>query len=132
VVAAGPSDGERTGPRKIAGDAQYRKREAVIQHGSLTFSVDAARHLGVFADPPVTADEFRGRIVGMDDLVDVDRADAVATVEASLADWAGAAAGSTVDADGSWTDAELERAEELAEEKYRNEEWIRTRPGGGA
>ncbi|ELZ44499.1 biotin/lipoate A/B protein ligase [Halorubrum coriense DSM 10284] len=132
VVAAGPSGGERTGPRKIAGNAQYRKREAVIQHGSLTFSVDAARHLGVFADPPVTADEFRERVVGMDDLVDVDRADAVATVEAALADWAGAAAGSTVDADGSWTDAELERAEELVAEKYRNEEWIRSRPGGGA
>ncbi|WP_297888714.1 biotin/lipoate A/B protein ligase family protein [uncultured Halorubrum sp.] len=129
VVAPGP--GDRTDPRKIAGNAQYRKREAVIQHGSLTFSVDAARHLGVFADPPVTAEEFRERVVGMDDLVDVDRPDAVGTVEAALADWAGATPGATVDADGSWTDAELERAEELVEEKYRNEEWIRTRPGSG-
>ncbi|TKX68204.1 MULTISPECIES: biotin/lipoate A/B protein ligase family protein [Halorubrum] len=133
VVAVGGdgSDADRDGPRKIAGNAQYRKREAVIQHGSLSFSVDADRHLGVFADPPVTADEFRERVVGMGDLVDVDRPDAVATVEAALDDWAGAAPEATVDPDGSWTDAELERAEELVEEKYRDEEWIRTQPGGG-
>ena len=128
VVARGP-EGDRH--RKIAGNAQYRKREAVIQHGSLTFAVDAARHLGVFADPPVTPEGFRERVVGMDELVDVDRADAVAAVEAALADWAGAAPEATVDLDGSWTDAELERAEELVAEKYRDEEWIRTRPGSG-
>ncbi|TKX44065.1 lipoate--protein ligase family protein [Halorubrum sp. SD690R] len=129
VVAPGPEGDEL---RKIAGNAQYRKREAVIQHGSLTFSVDAPRHLGVFADPSVTPEAFRDRVVGMDELVDVDRAAAVATVEAALADWADATPGATVDADGSWTDDELERAEEIAAEKYRNEEWARTRPGGGA
>ena len=85
----------------------------MIQHGSLSFSVDAERHLGVFTDPPVTPAAFRERVVGMEELVEVERADAVAAVEA----------------DGSWTDAELERAEELAAEKYRDEEWIRTRPG---
>ncbi|TKX73742.1 lipoate--protein ligase family protein [Halorubrum sp. GN11_10-6_MGM] len=123
-------DGKEAGDgRKIAGNAQYRKREAVIQHGSLTFSVDAGRHLGVFADPPVTPGAFRERVVGMDELVDVDRADAVAAVEAALLDWAGAAPDATVNADGSWTDAELERAEEIAAEKYRSEAWVRTRPG---
>ena len=128
VVAPGP-DGDRR--RKIAGNAQYRKREAVIQHGSLTFSADAARHLGVFADPPVTPEAFRGRVVGIDDLVGVDRADAVGTAEAALVDWAGEAPEATVDLDGSWTDAELERAEELVTEKYRDEGWVRTRPGNG-
>jgi lipoate-protein ligase A len=103
----------------------------VIQHGSLTFSVEADRHLGVFADPPVTPEAFRDRVVGMDELVDVDRVDAVATVEAALADWAGAGPDATVDLDASWTAAELERAEELVAEKYRDEEWIRTRPGSG-
>ena len=133
VVAGGEvgGDGEGTDPRKTAGNAQYRKREAVIQHGSLTFSVDADRHLGVFADPPVTPEAFRERVVGMDELVDVDRSDAVATVEAALTDWAAAAPEATVDPDGSWTDAELDRAAELVEEKYRDDEWIRTRPGGG-
>jgi lipoate-protein ligase A len=128
VVAAGQKDNH---PRKIAGNAQYRKREAVIQHGSLTFSVDAACHLGVFADPPVTREAFRDRVVGMDELVEVDRADAVATVETALADWAEEAPEATVDLDGSWTEAELERAEALVAEKYRDEAWIRTRPGSG-
>ena len=136
VVASGGAgsggeraDGDRR--RKIAGNAQYRKREAVIQHGSLTFAVDAARHLGVFADPPVTPEAFRDRVVGMAELVDVDRADAVATVEAALTDWASAAPEASVETDASWTDAELERAEELVAEKYRDDEWIRTRPGSG-
>lgn len=126
VVASGPDGTQR---RKIAGNAQYRKREAVIQHGSLSFSVDAERHLGVFADPPVTPAAFRDRVVGADELVGVERADAVATVEAALREWAAATPGATVEPNGSWTDAELERAEELAAEKYRDEEWVRTRPG---
>ncbi|TKX57340.1 lipoate--protein ligase family protein [Halorubrum sp. SS7] len=126
------ADDGRAGPRKIAGNAQYRKREAVIQHGSLTFSAEADRHLGVFDGSPVTPEGFRERVVGMDELVDVDRADAVAAVEAALADWAGGAPDATVETEGSWTDAELERAEELVAEKYRDEGWVRTRPGGGA
>ncbi|MFC6771968.1 lipoate--protein ligase family protein, partial [Halorubrum pallidum] len=34
-----------------------------------------------------------------------------------------------IDRDGSWTDAELRRAADLAEAKYRDPEWVRTRPG---
>jgi len=134
--------------RKIAGNAQYRKRDAVIQHGSLTFSVDAERHLGAFADPPVTPAAFRDRVVGMDELTDADRDEAVAAVADALAAWvsegiddaagSGAAAGGDettatpdIDRDGSWTEAELERAAELAETKYRDSEWVRTRPGEG-
>jgi lipoate-protein ligase A len=137
VVAGDAGDGRR---RKIAGNAQYRKRDAVIQHGSLTFSVDAERHLGTFADPPVTPAAFRDRVVGMDELADVDRGDAVAAVEEALVAWvvgeesdrAGAGRDRDrvdLDRDGSWTDAELRRAEELVETKYRDEEWVRTPPG---
>jgi lipoate-protein ligase A len=130
VVAGGGGETDGTGGRrKIAGNAQYRKREAVIQHGSLSYAVDAARHLGVFADPPVTPAAFRDRVVGVDELVAADRDEAVATVEGALADWATGAPEATLDPDGSWTDAELDRAAELVEEKYRDEAWIRTRPG---
>jgi lipoate-protein ligase A len=127
------------GRRKIAGNAQYRKRDAVIQHGSLTFSVDAERHLGAFDDPPVTPTEFRGRVVGMDERADIDRADAVAAVEAALVAWViGAGEGDgaerdavSLDRDGSWSSAELSRAEELVEAKYRDDGWVRTQPGNG-
>ena len=146
VVAGGSTgsdgaagDGGAKGRRKIAGNAQYRKRDAVIQHGSLTFSVEAERHLGVFADPPVTPGEFGERVVGMDELADVDRADAVAAVEAALVEWViGADSGDDAERDavaldraGSWSSAELARAEELVEAKYRDDGWVRTRPGNG-
>ncbi|SNR36092.1 lipoate--protein ligase family protein [Halorubrum vacuolatum] len=138
IIAAG---------RKIAGNAQYRKRDAVVQHGSLTYSVDAERHLGVFVDPPVDVNGFRERVVGMDELVDVDRASVVRTVAETLAEWArdGRLAGGMNDDDnggihddgttsvevttGSWTDAELERARELVEIKYTDDAWVRARPG---
>ena len=116
--------------RKIAGNAQYRKRDAVIQHGSLTFSVEAERHLATFVDPPVSTDAFRERVVGMDDLVDVARDDAVAAVTDALAAWAGEGPDTTVTADATWTDDELARARELADRKYRSDEWVRSRPGG--
>jgi len=141
VVATDPAGDEgddgTADARKIAGNAQYRKRDAVIQHGSLTFSVDATRHLGVFADPPVTPAEFGERVVGMDQLTAVDRTEAVAAVEAALVAWVvgstdgDAAEGdaAALDREGSWSSAELARAEKLVEEKYRDDEWIRTRPG---
>ncbi|WP_280587958.1 biotin/lipoate A/B protein ligase family protein [Halorubrum sp. Boch-26] len=145
VVAGGAGgngdDRDATGRRKVAGNAQYRKRDAVIQHGSLTFAVEAERHLGVFSDPPVTPDEFRERVVGMNELADIDRTDAVAAVEAALAAWVSGDEGDgeterdggavELDRDGSWSSAELARAQELVETKYRDDEWVRTRPGSG-
>jgi len=132
-VVAGDA-GEPDARRKIAGNAQYRKRDAVIQHGSLSFSVTPERHLGTFADPPVTPAAFRDRVVGIDELAAVDRADAVAALEAALAAWVvgdgeGDDEATDLDRDGSWTEAELARAEELVETKYRADEWVRTRPG---
>ncbi|MFC4358477.1 biotin/lipoate A/B protein ligase family protein [Halobium salinum] len=106
------------GGRKVAGNAQYRTRGAVIQHGSLTYSVRAEPHLGVFSEPGVSPERFRERVTGIEEHTDASRADTVGSVEDALGDWADAEAGS-------WTDAELNRAEELAAEKYASEEWVR-------
>ena len=126
--------------RKVAGNAQYRTRDAVVQHGSLTFSVDADAHLATFANPPATPETFRERVVGIDELADVDRAEAVRALEASLASWVESGAwsedtpskadgsstlGDSLDRDGSWTGAERDRARDLVAKKYRNDEWIR-------
>jgi len=107
--------------RKVAGNAQYRRRDAVIQHGSLTYAVKAARHLSTFADPAVSPEQFRERVTGIDDHADVSREEVVTTVEDALAAWTGAE-------EGEWTDAELDRARERAKEKYESEEWTRRRP----
>jgi lipoate-protein ligase A len=114
--------GEDGDPRKVSGNAQHRRTDAVVQHGSITYSVRPGRHLSVFADHDVDAATFRDRVTGIDDHVDATRADAVAAVESALGAWA--------DADpGGWTDGELSRARERAAEKYGSVEWTRRRPG---
>ena len=110
------------GERKISGNAQYRRKDAVIQHGSLTYSVAAERHLSAFVDPPTDAAAFAERVTGIDQQADCSRSEAVDAIESALAAWAGAT-------EGSWTDAELQRAEGRVAEKYGADEWVRREPG---
>jgi lipoate-protein ligase A len=106
--------------RKVSGNAQYRRRDAIIQHGSLTFDVRARRHLAAFSDPDVTESAFRERVTGITDHVDVPRREAVRVLEDSLLEWA--------DADvGAWTPDEVERARRRAREKYESDAWTRNR-----
>jgi lipoate-protein ligase A len=126
VVVGGPESDAQGGsaddrPRKVSGNAQYRRKDAVIQHGSLTYAVDAEAHLAVFDDPAATPAEFRDRVTGIEDHAEVSRAEAVAHLESALADWADAE-------EGSWTDEELALARERAAEKYDTDEWTRRRP----
>jgi len=106
--------------RKIAGNAQYRTRDAVIQHGSLSYALAPERHLGVFAAPGVDEAAFRERVTSIHEESGIDREAAVAAVEDALASWCDAT-------EGEWTDGELEAARELAEEKYATDEWTRER-----
>ena len=108
--------------RKLSGNAQYRREESVIQHGSVTVASKPREHLAAFRDHGVSEGEFADRVVGVAELVDATRDEAVAAFEESLATWADAEAGG-------WTDAELARAEEIADEKYRSDGWVRERPG---
>lgn len=127
--------------RKIAGNAQYRTRDAVVQHGSLTFEANAEMHLGCFADPPVTEAEFEERVCGVVESIefeqavetgagafagyDLHRSQLVAELEDALAEWAGIE--DHRQRGGGWTDAELERGRELVERKYGADEWVRER-----
>ena len=106
--------------RKISGNAQYRQRDAVIQHGSLSFSLDPEAHLGVFSNHGIDERTFGKRITSIREHVDVDRSEAVGTLESALADWAGADPGS-------WTADELQAARSLAETKYEARAWNRDR-----
>ncbi|WP_435344712.1 lipoate--protein ligase family protein [Haloarchaeobius sp. HRN-SO-5] len=105
--------------RKISGNAQYRQREAVIQHGSLSYSLASDRHCGVFDGKPDT-DAFEGRVTSVRDEAGIDRDEAVGAVESALADWA--------DADeGGWSVDELAAAADLADSKYRSDAWTKDR-----
>ncbi|WP_276280730.1 lipoate--protein ligase family protein [Halorussus caseinilyticus] len=106
--------------RKISGNAQYRRKDAIIQHGSLKFDADAERHLATFADPETTPEEFRERVTTMREQSGASRGEAVEAVEEALGEWADAG-------EGSWTDEELRRARERAEEKFESGAWVRER-----
>jgi lipoate-protein ligase A len=105
--------------RKVSGNAQYRRRDSVIQHGSAMFDDTADRHLATFVDG-VTAERFRERVTTIGEHADVDREAAVDAFEASLAAWADAETGE-------WTDDELDHARERAREKYDAPAWNRDR-----
>jgi lipoate-protein ligase A len=107
--------------RKVSGNAQYRQRDAVVQHGSITYSALADRHLSVFADPGRSTAEFADRVTGVDEHTDADRDAVVTAFEEALAAWCDAD-------DGEWTDEELSRARERAEEKHAADEWVRRQP----
>ena len=101
--------------RKVSGNAQYRQRDAVIQHGSVAFSRESERHFGTFADPPETR-AFDGRVTSVREQADIDRETAVDALETALLEWSGAH-------EGSFSGAERERANERAERKYASDAW---------
>lgn len=106
--------------RKLAGNAQYRTREAVVQHGSLSFSRATATHLSVFDDAPVDAETFEDRVGAVTEYVDCTREQAVAALADALADWTGGDAGE-------WTGPEREAARERADRKFAADAWIEDR-----
>lgn len=106
--------------RKISGNAQYRQRDAVIQHGSLKYDLRVAQHLKTFENPGVTPGAFRDRVTAIREQAGVSRARAVAAVEESLREWADAE-------EGSWTPEEIDRARKRAHAKYARDAWTRGR-----
>jgi len=108
------------GGKKIAGNAQYRTRDAVIQHGSLSYDLAVEDHLGVFAGPGVDESAFRERVTSIREQAGIDREQAVDALEDALQSWCGATVGE-------WTDEELAAARELADEKYATDAWTRER-----
>jgi lipoate-protein ligase A len=115
-----PAHDVLAGGEKISGNAQYRQRDAVIQHGSLSYALAVERHLGVFDTDAVSPEAFRERVTSIRERSGLDREDAVDALERALADWADAG-------EGEWTAAELDRAEEIAERKYGSDRWTRER-----
>lgn len=112
----------RTGgtTKKVSGNAQYRRRDAIIQHGSLTYAVDAERHLACFVEAGIEPEAFESRVAGIRDVGGISRETAVSTLERTLAAWA--------DADeGSWSEEERMLARERAERKYATASWNRER-----
>jgi lipoate-protein ligase A len=105
---------------KLSGNAQYRQRDAVIQHGSLTYECRVDRHLDAFS-ADIDPERFRERVTSVSDQANVDRQTTVAALEAAFQDWAGAERGT-------WTDDELDRAADRVADRYGTREWTRGEP----
>ena len=106
--------------RKISGNAQYRRKDAIIQHGSLKYDLRPARHLGTFVEPGVSPDGLRERVTTIKEHVDVSRSEAVDALEASLQEWANAEKDT-------WRPSEVSAARTRAREKFRSDTWNRER-----
>ncbi len=106
--------------RKISGNAQYRQRDVVVQHGSITYESFPERHLSVFPAHGTDPETFRGRVTDVRSHSSPTRRAVVETLESALADWG--------DADtGTWQGSELRTGRLLAEQKYRTDGWNRER-----
>ena len=116
--AVHPAHDVVAGGRKLSGNAQYRQRDAVVQHGSLTFERTTDRHLACFADPDATSVAFDERVTSVREEVGATREETVDALETALADWSGAH-------EGTWQDDELDRARERVDEKFATEAWTR-------
>ncbi|MFB6218202.1 MAG: biotin/lipoate A/B protein ligase family protein, partial [Halobacteriaceae archaeon] len=106
------------GGAKISGNAQYRQRDVVIQHGSITYESDPSRHLACFDDHGIDTATFTERVTDVRSHSSLTRADTVAAIEGALAEWVDAT-------EGEWLGSELRDARELAELKYRSVSWNR-------
>jgi len=110
--------------RKISGNAQYRQRDAVVQHGSLTFTTAPERHCACFAGDP-DPDDFADRVGGIDEYADCTRAEAVARLRETLVAWVEGLGGDIESTE--WTDDKLDRARGRASEKFGTTAWTRDR-----
>ncbi len=105
--------------RKISGNAQYRTRDVVIQHGSISYAREPKPHLEVFeADlEPAT---FTGRVTSIREQTGIDREEAVSILTETLREWCEATPGE-------WAPHELENAQTIAANKYDTDAWVRGR-----
>ncbi|WP_121741905.1 lipoate--protein ligase family protein [Natronorubrum halophilum] len=116
-VVAPASAGENA--KKISGNAQYRQRDVVIQHGSISYDRRPDHHLGVF-DTDLERATFTDRVTSIRDEAGIDRGEAVDTLATSLGEWC--------DGDEStWREGELEAAHALADRKFGADAWVRNR-----
>lgn len=114
-----PNEG---GPaQKLSGNAQYRQRDVVIQHGSLSFDLEPENHLGVFSTDDVSAETFTDRVTSIREQAGISRKRAVSDLASALEDWCDA---ETVDG---WRADELEAARKVAARKFGAESWVRNR-----
>lgn len=115
--------------RKIAGSAQTRQKQVVLQHGSILLDMDTDQLFRVlkFKNERIQArlkQQFVHKAVAINDLCRQLQRDTVQMDEAEQAFRIGMAEGLDVElVEGELTDYEQSLVQQLMEEKYANESW---------
>ncbi len=119
VVAPAGDGVDGPSPHKISGNAQYRQRDVVIQHGSISYDRAPERHVGVF-DADLDPGTFTDRVTSIREQTGIDRERAVETLADTLGAWCEAT-------ESEWRDEELDAAAALADRKFGDDAWVRDR-----
>jgi lipoate---protein ligase len=120
-AALGPN-GERVGGKKISGNAQTRRNGILLQHGTILYTVDVRKMFSVLR---VSAEKISDKMIAAAE----DRVTSLKNLrpELELMDLYKALLNAfTYHKNfemGEWTLAELEKAHDLAENRYRQKEW---------
>ena len=109
------------GEQKISGSAQTRRNGILLQHGTVLYSVDVEKMFSLLnVSQEKMSDKLvksvRKRVTSVDSLTDASLGDLNRALEAGFSRDRSIAVGD-------YTAAELRRAGELAQEKYRTETW---------
>lgn len=107
--------------RKISGNAQYRTKDAVVQHGSILFSIDVETHLGCLSTTSVTPTSFRERVTSIDEFLTETRAAVTAQLESKLKDVFHTLPGEL-------NENEHARARSLCEGRFGDPQWVQSGP----
>ncbi len=109
--------------KKISGNAQTRRKDVLLQHGTVLHEVDPER-MFTYLQPDVDkvsdklVEDVRQRVTSVKEQADVDIQDTYEAMREAFTE------GRDAD-EGGVTEGERERAKELVEERYRSESWNR-------
>ena len=115
--------------RKIVGSAQMRRAGCILQHGSIPITIDLDEHVSILGEPDANEQDARQALascaVGVADVVG--RPVSFDELAQCIASGFERAMGTTLEP-GDLTPLEKQRAAELAQSKYGDEQWTMT-PG---
>jgi lipoyltransferase/lipoate-protein ligase len=117
--------------KKISGNAQARKQGVLLQHGTILYKVNVEKMFSLLTVSEVKISDklirsVKKRVVSISDLRVVSFQDVTAALETAFSNVGGTTIGSEVQT-GDYSEQELARANQLAQEKYQTEIWTALR-----
>ncbi len=108
--------------RKVSGSALTKKKNVVMVHGTILYSLDVERMFRVLKVPKEKISDkmikdVKERVTSILDHTSINREDVYRVLQNSFSE-------NKEHVIGQWNQEELERARELVESKYKSEDWV--------